>query len=178
MALSIQTTDQARKLLYETIGDESKVPDHSGRRLDDHLLGVWRLLRDWKCQDPLPTAGLLHSIYGTSSFKHQTVAKTRRAEIADKIGKPAEGLIYQYCSEDRASLFENTVLTHPDSQPKLRDRTLLTLMLADALEQRPHRSDLHSPKPELYHLSNNALEGWKKIVSSLLIPSPSDVIFK
>ena len=46
---------------------------HSGRTLFDHLKGVHDLLRDWDNEHHVCMAGLFHSIYGTNTFKHQSL---------------------------------------------------------------------------------------------------------
>ena len=47
---------------------------HSGRTLFDHLKGVHDLLRDWDNEYHVCIAGLFHSIYGTNTFKHQSMS--------------------------------------------------------------------------------------------------------
>lgn len=72
---------------------------HSGRTLFDHLKGVHDLLRDWGNDKHVCDAGLFHSIYGNSIFKHQST--NDRALIAYHIGDRAELLVHYFCTQDR-----------------------------------------------------------------------------
>src|SRR5207344_2930316 len=73
---------------------------HSGRMLYDHLAGTHALLEAWGNSEPVCTAGLFHSIYGTRHFRHQSWPVTDRATIQKLIGEEAELLAYIFCTAD------------------------------------------------------------------------------
>lgn len=80
---------------------------HTGRTLQKHLWGTYRLLREWGCEEAACRAGLFHSIYGTNAFDHMTVEPTSRDVIRQLIGAPAESLVYVFhCSERPMAWFE------------------------------------------------------------------------
>jgi len=93
--------EQHREFLISLGAD--KTP-HSGRVLFDHLKGVHDLLRDWDNSDDVCAAGLFHSIYGTNTFKHQSL--TDRAKLVEVIGEYAEFLVHCFSTRDRP-LFES-----------------------------------------------------------------------
>jgi len=77
---------------------------HGKGSLLNHLKGVHDLLRDWDNGDDVCNAGLFHSIYGTSSFKHKSLHD--RDALTRQIGPYAEDLVYQFSVGDRP-LFKN-----------------------------------------------------------------------
>ena len=77
---------------------------HSGRTLFEHLKGVHDLLRDWDNTEEVCLAGLYHSIYGTSTFKHQSLKD--RSRLVEMIGDHAEFLVHCFSTRDRP-LFES-----------------------------------------------------------------------
>jgi len=77
---------------------------HGTRTLFDHLKGVHDLLRDWDNDEDVCNAGLFHSIYGTSSFKHKSLHD--REPLVKLIGGRAESLAYQFSLGERP-LFKN-----------------------------------------------------------------------
>ena len=83
--------------------DADQTP-HSGRTLFEHLKGVHDLLRDWGNDEDVCLAGLYHSIYGTNTFKHQSLKERER--LVEKIGDHAEFLVYCFSTKDRP-LFES-----------------------------------------------------------------------
>jgi SM-20-related protein len=76
---------------------------HSGRTLFVHLLGTCALLRRWGCDDDVCRAGLYHSIYGTRSFKHESVKPDEdgRGRIREMIGREAEELVFKFHGDGR-----------------------------------------------------------------------------
>jgi hypothetical protein len=87
---------------------------HSGRTLLAHLKGTHDLLADWGAPEHVRVAGLFHSIYGTSSFKHQTLSLDRRGELRELIGPEAENLAYLFCAARRpAAWVANGLLERP-----------------------------------------------------------------
>ena len=103
---------------------------HSGRTLYDHLKGVHDLLRDWDNEQHVCLAGLFHSIYGTKTFKHQSM--TDRSKLIEMIGVKAELLVHYFASLDRP--FFNSLLDKGRPGKKIR-RDLLEIEAANILEQ-------------------------------------------
>ena len=93
--------DRQREFLISLDADKTR---HSGRTLFDHLKGVHDLLRDWDNPTDVCLAGLFHSIYGTNTFKHQSL--TDRGALVEMIGVPAELLVHHFATGDRP-LFES-----------------------------------------------------------------------
>jgi hypothetical protein len=82
---------------------------HSGHTLWDHLSGVHRILTAVDCDEYVCMAGLFHSVYGTQSFHHITIACSQRVEIQKLIGQRAEALVWAFCSLARPNLFETSL---------------------------------------------------------------------
>src|SRR5262245_29519951 len=68
-----------------------------------HLVGVYRDLEKWGCDEGLCAAGMFHSIYGTEKFRKFSLPLERRDEVQRLIGERAERLAYCNCVMDRAS---------------------------------------------------------------------------
>jgi hypothetical protein len=83
---------------------------HSGRTLYAHLCGTHDLLEAWGNDEPVCTAGLFHSIYGTRKFKKQAWPLTDRATIQRLIGYKSEALAYLFCTADRPEAFFESML--------------------------------------------------------------------
>lgn len=79
-----------------------KVP-HTNEVFLAHLIGVYRDLKDWHCDEDLCRAGMFHSIYGTERFQRFSLPVERRQEIRDLIGPRAERLAYFNCAMHRGS---------------------------------------------------------------------------
>lgn len=77
------------------------IKPHSGRTLYDHLEGVHGLLHEWGNEAPVCTAGLFHSVYGTSAFKSRIIPLDKREEVRALIGAEAEELAYLFCVCER-----------------------------------------------------------------------------
>jgi hypothetical protein len=84
--------------------------EHSGRRLIDHLLGVYRLLDSWGDAPEICRAGLFHSIYGTNIFTVKSAGFDDRPAIRDAIGAAAERLAFLFCVSDRPVAFLKAAL--------------------------------------------------------------------
>lgn len=76
---------------------------HSGRTLQDHLLGTWHLLKSWGSSDSVCLAGLFHSIYGTNVFIRKCLLAADRPKLRSAIGTDAEALTWLFCNIDRPS---------------------------------------------------------------------------
>jgi Domain of unknown function (DUF6817) len=68
-----------------------------------HLIGVYRDLQVWGCDESLCRAGMFHSIYGTERFQKFALPLERREDVRRLIGDRAERLAYVNCAMDRAS---------------------------------------------------------------------------
>jgi hypothetical protein len=85
-----------------------------------HLIGVYRDLERWRCDQAVCEAGLFHSIYGTEKFKRFSLPLERRGEVQALIGERAERLAYLNCAMDRPS-FDATVVRN-DGRLHMVDR--------------------------------------------------------
>ena len=96
-------TTKIKFLEYLCTEDKS----HSGRTLLEHLLGTYNKLKEWNAPEYLQDAGLFHSVYGTSSFKHQST--NNRDAVRDLIGEQAEEIVFMFCSTEapRTENFRN-----------------------------------------------------------------------
>ena len=83
--------DQHREFLFSLDAHKTQ---HSGRTLFEHLKGVHDLLRDWDNEEVVCLAGLFHSIYGTNTFKHQSLQERER--LTEMIGEHAELLVHLF----------------------------------------------------------------------------------
>ncbi len=103
---------------------------HSGVTLFHHLLGTYRILKAWGCDDDLCAAGLFHSIYGTPAYLDGPLPVSGRGELRDLIGGQAEELVYQFSLTSWQQVLESgpdVLVTLPQS--------LLTLAAANIAEQ-------------------------------------------
>ncbi len=92
---------------------------HPGGTLYEHLCRVSMLLSDWGADETIQMAGLCHACYGTDGFDHAMVDVTDRQTLVELIGPTAEGLVYLYCSCDRAATYP---LLAGDGPVAFRDR--------------------------------------------------------
>lgn len=109
---------------------------HSDRTLMEHLVGTWRLLKAWGCDEHVCLAGLFHSIYGTSIYKRRSVSRHERASVRSVIGARAEELAFVFSVLDRPGTWGRTLATGKAALHGIED-TLLTLdgtMLTELLE--------------------------------------------
>ncbi len=79
-----------------------KVP-HTNEVFLAHLIGVYRDLESWGCDEVVCGAGMFHSIYGTEKFQKFSLPVERRPEVLALIGERAERLAYANSAMDRAS---------------------------------------------------------------------------
>ena len=120
---------------------------HTMRTLTAHLVGTAELLAAWGNPEPVCTAGLFHSIYGTQYYKRQTAGLDKRQMIASHIGAEAEELAWLFCACDRmelprlAATGERALTGRLLPEPVLlSERTLAALAeieIANVLEQLP-----------------------------------------
>jgi SM-20-related protein len=81
--------DYLQRALTESGADKHP---HSGRRLSDHLLRTYDLLKSWGCEEPICIAGGLHSIYGTNHYTIETLSKDYRPRVQQAFGGGAKAL--------------------------------------------------------------------------------------
>lgn len=142
---------------------------HSQITLLSHLRGTYTILDSWGCEKYVCFAGLCHSIYGTESLTKAPATLDNREYVRSLIGKEAERLAYlfgahrkehfwtnlnrseNFTVEDR---FSNELIAI--SEQDLRD--LITLTLANWLEQRPRMS------PEFHFLRQSEFLNSKKFL--------------
>ena len=74
---------------------------HSGRALLGHLVGTYRILKDWGNPEPVCAGGLFHSIYGTNVFRPQAIKPWERDRVRAVIGTEAEEYAHLFCSVNR-----------------------------------------------------------------------------
>jgi hypothetical protein len=78
---------------------------HLNGSLEQHFVGVRRILESWGADQTLTRAGLFHAAYGTAAFTPVMVSLDRRGEIGRLIGSAAETIVYTYCACDRGSFW-------------------------------------------------------------------------
>ena len=163
------------------------ISEHSTRKLYDHLIGTYEILKYWGNNEPVCYAGLFHSIYGTKYYKVNTLYHSDRKKLEKIIGVEAEYLAYLFCVIDRDSFFEfsnfqsyytirsisnnNVVINHKDFT------NLIEISFANLIEQLPHLKEFHTPnvlrnifqkwKPLLIYASENAKKGFFEFFYSL-----------
>ena len=111
--------DEHRAFLIERA--HADAVKHSGRSLYDHLCGTHALLERWGNCEPVCTAGLFHSLYGTNRFRHKSWPLTDRETIRKVIGPQAEALVYTFCTADRPKAFV-------ENKPLLIDRDVWNVL--------------------------------------------------
>jgi hypothetical protein len=130
-----------------------------------HLIGVYRDLESWGCDDDLCRAGMFHSIYGTEKFQRFSLSLARRGEVRDLIGPRAERLAYMNCVMDRAS-FDRAAFDDGDTY-RIVDRLagegisldraefddLCRVHLCDWLEQVPRSKEWDYRRPAYRRLA-------------------------
>lgn len=167
--------------MSKTAGDASEHPavalldglpvdtlDHFGRPLRDHLVGTWKLLRDWGEPEHLCLAGLFHSVYGTGTFTTATLPISERDRIRARIGDRAEELVFVFCAADRRRLLlENGSppyrwIDHRTGRASALDAGMLaelvTLDVANFLEQLEARPDL--PRDTVDDMRSRFVAAW------------------
>jgi hypothetical protein len=162
-----------------------KVP-HSEVHFLAHLIGVYRDLKAWGCEEHVVLAGLFHSIYGTESFQGFCLPWERRQEVRDLIGERAERLAYVNCLLSRPSLDGSVATGGPPHLVSRLDGTpipisddeytdLITLHLCDRLEQaeRVEHWDWRRQAWEdmARRLGGVALESWSRVYGNAPPPA-------
>jgi hypothetical protein len=81
--------------------------EHPSGTLLKHLRGTYDILEGWSCPEYLCLAGLYHSVYGTETFRTETIPLDARDQVREAIGERAEEIAFLYCAIRRSSLYEN-----------------------------------------------------------------------
>ncbi len=82
---------------------------HGGTRtLLAHLVGSYEIARRWEQSTVIAHAALIHSVYGTDVYARPLLPLTRRRELIDLVGEPAERLAYLFAVTSRDPLFAGT----------------------------------------------------------------------
>ncbi|MGH7137348.1 MAG: DUF6817 domain-containing protein [Pirellulales bacterium] len=162
-----------------SLGTE-KVPHTEGAFLA-HLIGVYKDLEAWSCEEDVCRAGLFHSIYGTQRFQKFALPLERRGEVRDLIGPRAERLAYVNCFMDRAS-FDRAAMGEDDSY-RITDRLtgeamelsradfddLCRVHLCDWLEQVPRSKEWNYRRAAYRRLAERlggvALEAYDRVLA-------------
>jgi hypothetical protein len=131
---------------------------HGSQSLERHLIGTYDILTAWRQPERVAHAGLVHSVYSTDVFNHQTFTLGERDSVRGLVGEAAERLAYLFCIVDRKELLSAVRATSGDApdryevtgrrdgQPVQVDRAdagdLVAIYMANAAEQtcRPDRS--------------------------------------
>lgn len=121
--------------------------EHFGRPLGEHLKGTCELLAQWGSPHSVRLAGLLHSVYGTHTFKHAAMELDARDRLRQMIGEEAESLVFLFAVSDRKRLLLENLRPpftwidhrsgerHPLAENTLR--ALAEIEAANFLEQMP-----------------------------------------
>ena len=147
--------------------------EHSDVTFLGHLVGVYRNLKTWDCDEDVCRAGVFHSIYGTESFQRFKLPLERRGEVRDLIGDRAERLAYLNCAINykvfEESLKADTTLIRmldrfSGEQVGLSTddfRDLSLIHLCDRIEQVPRSKDWDF-RPETFAMLADRLGGFPK----------------
>jgi hypothetical protein len=158
-----------------------QVPHSGDKGFFAHLIGVYKDLERWGCNQDLCRAGLFHSIYGTEMFRRWSLPVSRREDVRALIGDRAEWIAYVNCLMDRSTF---DALLQSDGPYRIRNREtgemmemtrrdfddLVTLHLCDWLEQ-VGRSEQWDYRTEAWRqmaerLGGVALENYKRVFSA------------
>jgi VanZ family protein len=175
---------EANMISYKQLTDflvsigTDKVP-HTNEVFLAHLIGVYRDMESWGCDDDLCRAGMFHSIYGTERFQRFSLPQARRGEVRDLIGPRAEWLAFVNCLMDRAS-FDRAAFDDGDSYaivnrltnetivlPRAEFDDLCRVHLCDWLEQVPRSKEWDYRRPVYRRLAERlggaALEAYDRV---------------
>jgi aspartate beta-hydroxylase len=87
----------AERLIAYLVAHGAAERTHAGgRRLLDHLVGTYEIVRRWEQPAALQHAALIHSVYGTDAYHQQVVSRSDRSEVAEVAGEEAERLAYLF----------------------------------------------------------------------------------
>jgi hypothetical protein len=70
--------------------------EHSNKSVEEHLVGTFLILDEWKASESLKVAGAFHNIYDTEKFKLGIFDQSERESVSNKIGSDAEFIVYLF----------------------------------------------------------------------------------
>jgi hypothetical protein len=152
-----------RRLTDFLVGQGTDKVPHSHTPFLAHLIGVYKDLKEWGCEEHVVLAGLFHSIYGTEAFQGFALPLSERGTVRELIGEKAERLAYINCSLTRDSIDQSAAAGSPQLRNRLTDeplpitegewRDLLTLHLCDRLEQVERMQNWEMRRPAWGHMA-------------------------
>lgn len=99
----------------------------SSATLLDHLSETAAILGRWQQPPWLQHAALLHSVYGTESYREPLLSESRRRQVAELAGERAEHLAHRFATTPRSTL--------GDIPPGEERDALVLLHMANLAEQ-------------------------------------------
>ena len=117
------------ELVQFLAGEGTEAVKHTEGSFLGHLIGVYRDLEKWGCDEELCAAGMFHSIYGTEKFRKFSLPLERRDEVQRLIGERAERIAYCNCVMDRASFDRAARQEHGPYE--FVDRNKIAIKLSD-----------------------------------------------
>jgi hypothetical protein len=124
---------------------------HGTQSLEEHLFNTFHILTAWHQPPRVQYAGLIHSVYSTDAFTHQTFKVTEREQVRALVGTEAERLAHLFCTIDRRELMSKVaasagaapdaldLTSRLDGQPMQITRVdagdLLAIYMANGAEQ-------------------------------------------
>lgn len=145
----LDTTDGADSIRAELRRRRAHLVRHGMQSLEDHLFNTFHILTAWRQPPRVQYAGLIHSVYSTDAFSHQTFKVTEREQVRALVGAEAERLAHLFCTFDRSELMSAVtasvatdafhLTSRLDGQPLQITRAdagdLLAIYMANAAEQ-------------------------------------------
>jgi len=100
------TRDSVQTMLMEFKAD---IIPHGKRKLINHLLATYDLLRYCQLDQTTCIAGAFHSIFGTNSFNPGSLPQVNFAELTERIGPESSQLVRLFSKLDRPSTLNNAL---------------------------------------------------------------------
>lgn len=114
---------------------------HLNGDLESHLLGTYKLLKEWDNPEYVCDAGLYHAVYGTQpleklGLRHKVYPPADRSRIREIIGEDSEQIVYLYGACDREFLYPQIGSPRPVYRDRFTGKKLVLppKQLSDILE--------------------------------------------
>lgn len=114
---------------------------HLNGDLESHLLGTYKLLKEWDNPEYVCDAGLYHAVYGTQPMQklgipHNEYSPSDRPKIRGIIGEESEQLVYLYGACDRDYFYPQIGSPKPNYRDRFtgKNQVLSSIALMDILE--------------------------------------------
>jgi hypothetical protein len=106
---------------------------HTGRKLGDHLIGTYNILKKLNAPDDVCLAGAFHSVYGTNVFKKKIVDSQNRFKVQNLISPKVEKLVYLFSIVNRPKGIDtgNLIVYNTGHKIEVDDDTLEKLRLVE-----------------------------------------------